>query len=699
MALSYPNRGDTEGRLKYWTRQIDFAEKYYAPIFEASETLISQYNMEPASLREKLTDQSSSRKVDPAVRVKANLVYGWVDQHISNLAAHDPRFRVQPFNQQGVGAETSVARISDYWYRETGQLAQDKRVLLDAFLSPFGVSKIGWTADIEGIVERLVNFDPDSVIDDPMQETEFLLGGQPTRIMPDQLHEQHIEIHVAMTQQPNITPAARQLVEAHIKEHDRMLNRGDPDRNTTVKWESPFGQRWEFGSFLIDPLAQNGLSDARWIAFKWRRPVDEVVSDGSLSNTTHLEPDPHERIAGAPEMDPRFVLDDFGMVTGYEIWARNFPVDINQRRNLFINFSKHHSKFFRDDEDWPYERLEDYPAEILNFNAGIHTWFNKPPLLMAGADSVQTLIHEIMDSYLHVVRKQKNLFLYDPEYLEEGEIDDVLASPDMTAFSVEGLAQSNGRAVIPIEFGNVMSEKGELLSIAERLLDRAAGTPQPGRVPDPESATEANIIDRKATAREDERSDLFEKFQIRKANKFWKLTTEFKPERLFLIDPRAQKFVQIDDDVVKGEYAFEIDISSSAQAVALERKQWLDLLNLFAGMTEVFQLIHGQPPNIARIAELLLVRGYQIQDPATILPFLEQALAAGPENIEEEIIQQLTGQPGGGGGPSAAVSAAIQKGGDRGPIKSEQFRGGEPAQSRVLGQATRITTEGSNGQE
>ena len=299
-----------------------------------------------------------------------------------------------------------------------------------------------------------------------------------------------------------------------------------------------------------------------------------------------------------------------------------------------------------------------------------------------------------MDSYLHVVRKQKNLFLYDPEYLEEGEIDDVLASPDMTAFSVEGLAQSNGRAVIPIEFGNVMSEKGELLSIAERLLDRAAGTPQPGRVPDPESATEANIIDRKATAREDERSDLFEKFQIRKANKFWKLTTEFKPERLFLIDPRAQKFVQIDDDVVKGEYAFEIDISSSAQAVALERKQWLDLLNLFAGMTEVFQLIHGQPPNIARIAELLLVRGYQIQDPETILPFL----AAGPENIEEEIVQQLTGQPGGGGGPSAAVSAAIQKGSERGPMKSEQFRGGEPTQSRVLGRATRVTTEGDNGQ-
>ena len=689
MSLSYPSRSRVDDRVNYWTRQLDYATRYYKPYFEAANVLIKQYNMDAASLRETLKEAEVGRNIDPGHRVKANIVYGWVAQSVANIAAHDPKFRVLPFNKEGVGAETSVARISDYWYTETGQLEQDRRVLLDAFLSPFGVAKVGWSTDVEGMIERIVNFDPQNVIDDPVIENDFLLAGQPTRVMADQMHDQHIETHTLLLQTPELHRTIQVLLGDHIEEHNRQFNRGDPDRNTSIKWEAPFGQRWEPGSVLIDPLAQNGITDARWVAFRYKKPIDEILMDQTLNNTSDLEPT--ERLDGAPESKNLDLKDDFGLVVGWEIWARNFPVDIGQRRNLLLNIVPGHKQFLRDDEEWPYETIEDYPLEVLNFERGIHTWFNHAPLTMAGADSIQSLAHEMLDAFANTARKQKNLFLYDPDLIEEDEIESVLHAPDLTAFPVEGLADSGGRAVMPIQFGQAQSEKNNLLDMVMGLLDRTAGTPQPGRMPDPDSATEANIIDRRTSAREDERADLFNKFQIRKATKFWNLTTEFRPERLFLIDPRAETFVQVDEDIVKGQYAFEIDITSSSTAMMLERKQWLDLLNLMSGQVQVFQMIYQQVPNLARITELLLTRGYQIQDPETILPMLEKSLEQ-DAILPEEAIAQLSGQQ-----LSPEVQAAMQaanQGREQGPALAEQFNSATQAPMGQNGAAARTRTEG-----
>ena len=689
MSLSYPGRNRTEDRVEYWSRQLEYATRYYKPYFDAANVLIKQYNMDAASLRETLKEAEVSKNIDPGHRIKANIVYGWISQSVANIAAHDPKFRVLPFNKEGVGSETSVSRISDYWYRETGQLEQDRRVLLDAFLSPFGCAKIGWTTDIDGLVDRIVNFDPQNVIDDPLTENDFLRVGQPTRVMPDQLHDQHIESHIRQLQTPDLPRTIQILLEDHIEEHNRQSNRGDPNRNTSIKWEAPFGQRWEPGSVLIDPLAQNGITDARWVAFRYKKPIDEMLMDQTLQNIEGLEPT--ERMQGAPESKNLDLKDDFGLVVGWEIWARNFPVDIGQRRNLLLNIVPGHKKFLRDDEDWPYETIEDYPIEVLNFERGVQTWFNHAPLTMAGADSIQSLAHEMLDAFANTARKQKNLFLYDPDLIEEDEIESVLHAPDLTAFPVEGWADSGGRAVMPIQFGQGQTEKNNLLDMVFGLLDRTAGTPQPGRMPAPDSATEANIIDRRVSAREDERADLFNKFQVRKAQKFWSLTTEFRPERVFLIDPRAESFIQVDEEISKGQYAFEIDITSSSTAMMLERKQWLDLLNLLSGQTQVFQMIYKQVPNLARITELLLTRGYAIQDPETILPMLEQAMQQ-DAILPEEAIAQLSGQqltP-----ETAAAAQAANNAGAQGPANAEQFNAPIPTPIGQNGSAARTSPEG-----
>ena len=684
MPVSYPNNND--GRLEWWKRRIQHATDFYRPFFEASQVLLDQYNMQAATERERdLEDLALSS--DPATRIKTNLIYGWIDQSVSNIAAHDPKFNVTPFNKEGIGQERFVSKISDYWYRETKQLEQDKRVLLDAFLSPWGVCKVGYTIDFDTTIVTSPIFNPGKVIDDAATESLFLSSGQLTAVSASQDHETHIGTHVQYLQQPDLEPNVQEILEEHIKDHQRLLDRGEAGDHASIKWEAPYGQRWNPGDFLIDPFASDGIHDARWVAFRYVRHIDEMMADDSLSNTSDLQPNEELRFIGAPAEDNIYEVDDFGMVEGYEIYARNMVIGTGTRSNLFLNFSPSHNKFFRYEEDWPFRHTESFPCEILNFNNSVTTWFNKPPLLLAGGDALQSLVNEILDSYLSVIRKQKNLFLYDPRYVSDTEINDILQADDMEAFEVEGLVESQGRAVQAVQFGDVQNDKGQLLNMVQTMFDRSAGTPQPVALPQSDTATEANIMDKRNSAREDERAQAFKQYQIRKAMKFWQLTTEFKPERVFLIDPNADEFVSVTEEMAKGEYDFEIDITSGARAVALERKQYLDLINLMGGLTDKLQQIYGEPPNLGELVKLLLVRGYEIHDPERILPFLNKPAG--------EVIN-----PGAPEGGMPGQAPGGQRGGARTPASAvNPSMLAQPAQtpSKILGDAQRTQRQGAPG--
>ena len=110
MPVSYPSK--REQQIEWWKRRIQHATDFYRPFFEASQVLIDQYNMQAATERERdMEDMALSS--DPATRIKTNLIFGWIDQSVSNIAANDPKFKVTPFNKDGIGQERFVSKISD----------------------------------------------------------------------------------------------------------------------------------------------------------------------------------------------------------------------------------------------------------------------------------------------------------------------------------------------------------------------------------------------------------------------------------------------------------------------------------------------------------------------------------------------------------------------------------------------------------
>jgi hypothetical protein len=588
----------------------------------------------------------------------------------------EPVFMVTPTTVASIDGAPVVSDIVNYWYRETEQIKQDKRCLLDAHLMPFAVKKIGWVTRFDDKEEVMMSDISDLILDDPSEENMFLRDGTITRVEPAQDHEAHIEAHMEELQSPFTSETTEAILEQHIDEHKILMDNPMPDVNVTIQYDAPFGMRWNPRDFLMDPMAQNGLHDARWIAFKVKAPLYHVKANGNYKGTEDLEPT--SRPDSAPAIaDSPMDFDDFGIVEFWEIWARDFPVGKNKRRNLLIAMvDSDHDKFLRNDDSWPYDRLEDYPCEIMNFQMDVDFWTNLPTLHLSGANNIQRLSNEYLDSMLSVTRKQKNIWLADPMYFAQRDVQNILAAPDGTVHMIEDLAQSQGSAIQPLPFHQIPGEKQQMLSQIHGLFDRTSGTPQPIRGEINETATEVSIAERRNTAREDARGNQFKDFQIRTMKKFWQLHSEFLPDRQILIDPRAEKVAQVDEEIAKGEYRFRIDVTSRAVAKSVEQKAMLDLFNLLVGVTPTFVSLGYQPPNLPEVLKMVLERGFELEDVERFLPGMQSSAAEQTMNdpvARQALIENLSRLGGGGG--------AVEGQGP-GPVNPQQFAaqpaGGQP---------------------
>jgi len=701
--MAYPTAQDL--RVQYWQGQIGFVQKKVKPLFEACNILVNQFYNEATTEREQDAGDAEEEHVR---RVKSGLIHGFIDQSLANMLDRAPTFqcypetkeaaqRLDPMDPHGPTMASGVAKISNYRYRETNQLRVDERCALDAFLFPYGVAKIGFELDVDAVEQELLQDTTVLDMEDPAEENVFLKGGIPVRVQDVQDHLFHIQVHqnelrllLEDVDSEELRSLIRESYLDHIKLHKLFNDRPAPSANTNVHRGSPYAVRWQPDLFLTDAFSLDGPMDARWIAFGWELPIDEVRSNPAYRNVDDLEP---SRYKDAPDKEGDLESDGFDVVRGWEVWARNFPAGKNKFRNLFFTLVEGSEKFLQYEEEWPYDRIDNYPVETLTFQTGVRQWFHKPPLLMAGGDTVQALTNEIMDSFLYTIRKQKNIWLVDPAAgIDRDILQDILDAPDGSVVEVPGLSEQGSNVIMPLPFLSVPADKSGMLNLLQQMFDRSAGTPQPVSMPATETATEASILEKKNTSRENRRSALLSEFQVRKARKMFQLDSQFRPEKLFLLDKNANQFISLSKELVEGEYLFTMDVSSQSTALAVERSQWMDLLNLFAGLTPLLTQTYGVPPNIPELARRLLVRGFNEKDVEDILPMLEK-------QAQTMQAQEATTQGEGGtsqfANPEAqALQEALQNGRTAnagvGPLDADSFNRDLPSEGQQAGEAVTV---------
>ena len=681
MSEFYPD--DEESRVSFWLRQIEYAEKKFKAYWELGDVVSNMYENSPASGREADLDNGVFDGVP--MRSKANFVFAFIDQSIANLQDRNPTFRVLPKSSISTEGAPVVQSVINHWYRETGQFGQDKRCLLDAFIYPYAVKKIGYTAKLNSDAFTLSDT-AEFELQTPEEENMFMMEGIPVKMRMHHDHAKHIEAHTIEMQNPLLPPEISEgYLSLHIKEHEEAMRIGQPDTHIDIQYEAPFGSRWHPKHFMWDPTATDGIKNARWVAFKVRQPLYAVKANSRFKNTDDLESNVG-RDEEAPSMEDSPVgFDDFGMVDMWEIWVRDFPVSRNKRTNMLLTVVPEHDTFLQEMDEWPYKNMPDFPVEVLAFQNGTEEFLTKPLMTLGGADNLQLLLGEFLDSMISVIRKQKNTWLFDSAVIDDDKWEEIRTAPESSGIGVEGLASQPSNAVKPLPFQEIHVDKQQFVNVIQDLFDRTNGTPTPQQRPGTETATAISAIEKKNTSREAARGNLFKEFQVATAQKFWALHAQFKPPEEFLIDPRSGRWSNVDPQVLQGEYRFTIDISSQAVAQSIERKTYLDLLNLFAGLAPQFMQMHGTPPNLLKIAELLLTRGYGITDPENFLPGSNETFQQITEQMADPeqrsgIIQALTDLSGGGSMNQFSP----------GPANTQQFAASPTSAARQTSEAQRM---------
>ena len=695
----YPT--EDSGKIAFWHSELKKSVDFIEPYMKAGRRMVRMYNNMATTEREDDLDWNSHSDAENNMRVKASLVFAWVDQSVANMLERNPEFSVKPGNSIATEGANVVEKAINYWYDESGQYQQDRHIALDAHLLPYAVKKIGWSAVLENQKSIYYGDTSDVIIDDPEEENQAIFEGEVTKATVNQNHSEHKEAHQEFRDTPGLPIEIVEILDDHIKHHDDLSDIDQPVVDTTVKWESPFGTRWQADDFLMDPYATEGLTDARWIAFRIRQPLHWWKNNPNYENTDNLKPNASLSIDGKGKRgfnyktlegrDQGSTFEDYAMVEGWEIWARDFPVTLTENRNVLITFAEGHDKLLQHEEEWPYENIEDYPATLLKFTTNTKTWINKPILTLAGADNIQTLMNEFLDSMLYTLRKSKNVFIYDQNTFDKDEIQAILDAPDGSVFGVDNLNQFSGgnMPILALPYQQVPNDKEQFLNMIQNFLDRTAGTPQPSRNITAETATESQIIEKRNNAREGARANLFQGMQIETARKFWQLHQQFRPDRQFLIDPRTNDWTAVSEDVAKGEYNFRIDVAPRQASMAVERKNLLDLFNLLVGTVPAFLNLQLPPPNIAKALELLLRRGYDIQDPETLVPASQSDVTAVLQKLKDDptslqqALQAFSSLAGGGDfGPAGASP---------GPANPQQFAQGANAPARQTSEAERLS--------
>ena len=619
-------------RVEYWRSQVDFTRKKMAPWFEAAHVIERYFSAEAASEREADLEVDTIGEEHTA-RIKAGVLYGWLDQVVSNAIDREPIFRARPENKLSAEFQEDVSASINYYWRRTKQLRTDERIFLDASIYPYGAAKLGYTIDFDLRDQKNEQEDLPE-FDFPEEENLWLAEGNAalvTEFQDHRYHNQHHEEKLRSVIDPPTDSGALALKD-HMDIHDAFEDRMQPNADTAVRNESVWAKRWQPDQFLVDWTAQEGLRDARWIDFDGSSPLLDIQANPNYRNTDDLSGS--SKAEGSGQYSEVTLLNNpFEMVDWHEIWVRDFPVAKNKYRNLLLVIADGHDSFLREEDEWPYDRLDDFPAEVLSFHTGIRTWFNKSPLAMGGADSIQMLVNEILDANLYVARKNKNIIMYDSTIIkDQNVVQNMIDAPDSTAHAIPGLAdrELSGAPVRAFQFLEVGAEKDRLMNTALAMFDRAMGSPQPNNNTNPDSATEANIIERRNTSRENRRASLLNEFQVRKATKMWQLITQFVPEELELIAPEVIEYASVTPAMARGQYRFQLDVTSQSAALALERSQGMDLVNLLSGLTPLLVQSGFAKPNLGELIRRLLIRGFNEKDIDDIMP-MDQEAPASPE--------------------------------------------------------------------
>lgn len=378
------------------------------------------------------------------------------------------------------------------------------------------------------------------------------------------------------------------------------------DVNELIQEDSPFVMRRSLGDFRSDPEGMDPrLHDARWVAFRWVKSLEDVKKDPKYDNTAHLKPNYRVKtdFSSSSQAKKDYDSDDhrelWGRVEGWTIW------DKKERR--VMDMADEHDKWLRNEKGWPLD-LEGFPCETLYFHENPTDLFPIPDSwqVIPLQDELNRLISMQMS---HLRRISERKYLAQRDMIKPDEMHKLKHGGDGT------IAESEGNpftSLAPIQDATISQDVYINRQLVKKSLREVMGVSDTEALASTkfEQATEPALIEQAVQTIRGDQQAAFENFTVRIVKKVGMILQQTQDELDIPLnneqwtDEQIQSYINhkvtkiagpegtqimmpwltMSKEDIKGEYDFDIEVGSTMPINEETRKR--DAITLYQALQE-----------------------------------------------------------------------------------------------------------------
>lgn len=408
------------------------------------------------------------------------------------------------------------------------------------------------------------------------------------------------------------------------------------ESNLIVKEDRPFVERVSPFDMYVDPDATS-MEDARWIAQRIRRPLEDIKKDKRYNSTARAEATPsHYSKWGQDSFRPRRSQDPQDAYV--EIWEW-YDID----RNTLSVFCDGSDKFLVAPKEIPFAFGQPF-VMIRNYDVP-ETFYP-----MGELEAIEPLQHELNQTRTQMMNHRKRFsrkWLYkesafdtDGRQALESDEDNVMV-PVITDENLSNVLSPMPAVINPPELYN----QSDLISSD---MNRVSGVSeyQQGAMPEiRRTATEAAIVQDASNARASDKLAIIERAIGECARHLVMLAQQFMTgeQAVRIIGSEAQPlWLTFDRDYIQGEFDYEVEGGSTAPMnESFRRQRALQIVDAMAPFAGAGILDMG------KMAAYVLQYGFGIKQAQG---FILQQQPMGPEGMPPQGMMPQGMTPGMGAG-------------------------------------------------
>ncbi len=426
--------------------------------------------------------------------------------------------------------------------------------------------------------------------------------------------------------------------------------------NELIEEDSPFCMRRNPADFRSDPEGiDSNLLDARWIALRWVKQIDDIKKDPRYENTSSLKENFKVKTDfGAPVIGVGEVSAEteetglWGRVEGWTIW--------DKKTHRLMDIVKDHGKFLRNEASWPLD-LDGFPVETLYFNENATDIFAIPDTWLYM--DMQDELNRIGSMQLDHIRRisQRRYIARENAFVNEEQRRMLTHGGDGTIVET---ALNPQDSILPLQDATISQDIWIIRQNLKKTIREMAGVSDSEAMASTkfENATEPRLIEQAAQNIRGDQQSTFENFLIRIIQKLGTIIQQTTDdisvplEGDIMADPDIRKYIdgklgkiagpegalillpwlELSKKDIQGDYIFDIQIGSTTPVNEESEKR--DAVTLY-------QLLAPNPYVKQREGTKALLDAFNKLETDKLLKPDEQVMQEGQQKKEEAMQTEI----------------------------------------------------------